>query len=819
MLPLSKVAPHGQGQANVRLNKISIQILNRLGPVALQSTCPSPLPLPIPLTLFMVHFLLNSTDLLRHNMAGLYLAVQEGTVRLADSEASSEPKKDAPHIAKQLKRKQKEEERIKKKAEAEAEEVERKRRVAEQLEEDRRRQAEHTARMEENARQIRERNMEERRQQIAETQRQQRMRELNNAERIKALREKQESELDEQEKAMLETRKVFTGCGFGDFYNDAAWQQPDVSYSELRKDPKAYGSAMQLRCFYEYLENVWATKSTLIQWSHTRLDAVPPVISLFPYTVELNLSHNALTQPLPDNLAISMTQLRRLYLRHNQLTRLPPLDALANTLELLDVSHNKLTYLDDLSTLTNLQTLEIESNQLRFFPAGIDSLTKLSHLNIRSNQIKIVAPELGLLLEHNLTFLALRLNPITNIPPHVYLQGTRATLGYLLKHSGLAVDEEEGSLHKDLGALLREPFLVDVELQCLQGERLQAHACLLKARSTAFRSLLYEATPSKNNVRLLALDITLPQAQMLLDYVYTDKFHVPPIELMLSINSTMEWHQIETHNRVVKESYVAMMSALEAIALRFHMAYLVHLIREAKSPYEEKKMPNDQLPTIDADAKPLRASVQITLPGTTSSWKEDMAWLKNDVATHDTFFACVDPNGVPTRFSAHRLILCSRSPMMRAMLTGGMSETTEEAINVPAKDFYVQQAIIEFCYMDDVEDLQILEDNGGIARLLVKAPKMQLPRLQSILESVVGYSLDSENALHFIQLASAYQLPKLGRAAQYYIITHINAVQSSPEYATLDSDVRTQIDAMATTSDFESFHLVLPSTNAFNADD
>lgn len=573
---------------------------------------------------------------------------------------------------------------------------------------------------------------------------------------------------------LSEVQKEFADAGFGEFYQNPVWgKQAHHVYDKQGNTDQLW----QSRFIHEYLERVWLHLSPLVQWSHTLLTQLPPLLSLFTHITELNLSNNRLEDPFIESLWSTAADLRRVFLRHNCIQTLPGIGQ-AKALEVLDVSHNRLTHLEDISALTNLQTLELESNRLEFLPTGIECCTKLSHLNVRSNRIKIVSPALGMLLP-SLTFLALRLNPIINIPPVVYLQGTRSSLKYLLDQVGLVIDEVAGTAREDFESLRTQPFLADVELRCNDAHDVTgalAHSCLLKARSPYLRARLEETNMIIDGRRVLTLDLSSTDLKVILDYIYLDKYDAPPIELLKAITNDMDWTQVETHNRIIKASYVAALAAMQRHATTFNLPYLHGLIQRIRSQYEAP-LSSDASSSSTSTLQPTGTASATN----SSSWIVDMKYLREDESTHDVFFSTTLSDGSTRCVGANKAILSARSPVFKAMLTGGMAEASMKEIPLPS--FIL--ALVEFVYMDDVD----LEKEEAIVELLTASQEYQLPRLQSILESVIGFSLDVENAASLIRVAEDLQFEKLGKAAQFFILTHWDAVRSTPDWDTLPSSV------------------------------
>lgn len=127
--------------------------------------------------------------------------------------------------------------------------------------------------------------------------------------------------------------------------------------------------------------------------SHSKIEVIPDKM-LDPLTalVMVDLSYNSITSPnLPTRLfASNNTQLNKLVLSHNFLTRLTDQNAFAtNTnLKFLDLSYNNLTLLSIrlFSSNTNLVVLSLKKNRLSQIPDKLfDKLSNLQVLDISDN--------------------------------------------------------------------------------------------------------------------------------------------------------------------------------------------------------------------------------------------------------------------------------------------------------------------------------------------------------------------------------------------------------------------------------------------------
>jgi internalin A len=107
----------------------------------------------------------------------------------------------------------------------------------------------------------------------------------------------------------------------------------------------------------------------------------------------LDVGLNQLTR-LPESLG-QLTQLQKLYVSHNQLTRLPESLGRLTQLQKLDVGGNQLTSLPEaLGQLTQLQRLDVGGNRLTSLPEALGQLTGLQELYLSGNQALGLPPEI-----------------------------------------------------------------------------------------------------------------------------------------------------------------------------------------------------------------------------------------------------------------------------------------------------------------------------------------------------------------------------------------------------------------------------------------
>jgi hypothetical protein len=111
----------------------------------------------------------------------------------------------------------------------------------------------------------------------------------------------------------------------------------------------------------------------------------------------------------------------------------------------------------------------------------------------------------------------------------------------------------------------------------------------------------------------------------------------------------------------------------------------------------------------------------------------------------------------------HKLILCYRSPVLKAMLQSGMSESTSGELRITDCDAAVVQKFVNFLYAGSCAPGLHAEP------LFVLAHRYEMPDLQRLCEHHLERSLSTDNVLHVLSLADLYQLPELRKAAVSYI--------------------------------------------------
>mmetsp|Transcript_108254 Transcript_108254/g.305122 ORF Transcript_108254/g.305122 Transcript_108254/m.305122 type:complete len:355 (+) Transcript_108254:25-1089(+) len=122
---------------------------------------------------------------------------------------------------------------------------------------------------------------------------------------------------------------------------------------------------------------------------------------------------------------------------------------------------------------------------------------------------------------------------------------------------------------------------------------------------------------------------------------------------------------------------------------------------------------------------------------------------------------------------AHRCILTARSPVMRALLTNGMSESTPGArIEVPDVEPAVLRELFSYFYTD-----QLSAAGAEMAdKLLFAADKYQVERLSYLCESHLVGKISVETCCDLLAVGASRGCGRLSEAALEFAVEHADAV-------------------------------------------
>lgn len=108
-------------------------------------------------------------------------------------------------------------------------------------------------------------------------------------------------------------------------------------------------------------------------------------------------------------------------------------------------------------------------------------------------------------------------------------------------------------------------------------------------------------------------------------------------------------------------------------------------------------------------------------------------------------------------FSAHRLVLATRSPVFKAQLFGPMQEsTTTKAIPIDDMEAEVFSALLTFIYTDSLPKMKEEEESSMVQHLLVAADRYNMDRLKLICEDKLCKHIDTDSAATILALAEQH---------------------------------------------------------------
>ncbi|XP_044336425.1 BTB/POZ and MATH domain-containing protein 1-like [Triticum aestivum] len=143
-------------------------------------------------------------------------------------------------------------------------------------------------------------------------------------------------------------------------------------------------------------------------------------------------------------------------------------------------------------------------------------------------------------------------------------------------------------------------------------------------------------------------------------------------------------------------------------------------------------------------------------------------------------------------FSAHKIMLATRSPVFDAQLYGPLSDADATSKNIIVKDMEppVFKALLHFIYTDSLPAMDDVDDGESedmVKHLLVAADRYAMDRMKLMCEDILCKSLDVETAATTLALADQHHCSKLKDACVEYILSsnRLNAMVASKGYAHL----------------------------------
>lgn len=129
-------------------------------------------------------------------------------------------------------------------------------------------------------------------------------------------------------------------------------------------------------------------------------------------------------------------------------------------------------------------------------------------------------------------------------------------------------------------------------------------------------------------------------------------------------------------------------------------------------------------------------------------------------------------------FSAHKIVLATRSPVSKAELHGLAGQDKKHTVTIQDMLPGVFKLLLHFIYTDslpDMKDPNSAENMDTIEYLLVAADRYALGRLKLICEGLLSQTLDGSTVPSILALADQYKLDDSPRVAGYINLIFIES--------------------------------------------
>ncbi|CAL1281791.1 unnamed protein product [Larinioides sclopetarius] len=129
-------------------------------------------------------------------------------------------------------------------------------------------------------------------------------------------------------------------------------------------------------------------------------------------------------------------------------------------------------------------------------------------------------------------------------------------------------------------------------------------------------------------------------------------------------------------------------------------------------------------------------------------------------------------------FPAHKIVLCARSSVFRAMLTNDMKEKNTDCIKVEDLEDETVQRLLLFLYSDNLEHLQW----ESAVQLYYAADKYAVEKLKVLCSSFLAENLSTSTASELLLLADTHSDPQLKQIVVDFILKHEKEIFRSKEW-------------------------------------
>lgn len=139
-------------------------------------------------------------------------------------------------------------------------------------------------------------------------------------------------------------------------------------------------------------------------------------------------------------------------------------------------------------------------------------------------------------------------------------------------------------------------------------------------------------------------------------------------------------------------------------------------------------------------------------------------------------------------FIAHRVVVASISPYLRAMFTCGMKESSQDEIELRDIEPQAMSSLINYAYTGEV-----LVTIDNVQDLLPAAGILQLKELKEACCAFLSDHMDTSNCLGIKQFADLHSCPELLKKANRFIVRKFMDITSHEEFLQLPQAVLKEI--------------------------
>ena len=132
---------------------------------------------------------------------------------------------------------------------------------------------------------------------------------------------------------------------------------------------------------------------------------------------------------------------------------------------------------------------------------------------------------------------------------------------------------------------------------------------------------------------------------------------------------------------------------------------------------------------------------------------------------------------IQSEFSAHKVILAARSPVLAKMFSHDMQENATNTLNLPDITPDVLKELLTYIYTGESPNLKTHAES-----LLYQAEKYELSHLKALCEERLSFDLEIDTAAKTLILADACDAQQLKRNTVLFINKHGGEVQNTEEW-------------------------------------